>query len=117
MDCFYCPYSCEEAKLMAQHIFAAHPNKRRGWATKVLTDVERLNRKVDRPEYAPLSEADREAKRSTQHEISGIEKTTELLCPACNSVHYLKMPVEYLQSQYAWRNGSRLVVNCLSCRK
>jgi hypothetical protein len=116
MDCFYCNYSAEEPKLIAQHIFAAHPNKRNGWAAKVLTDVERLNRKVDRPEFAPMSAEDRALKNSTKHSLSGNNKTVRTFCSVCNSQNYQELPLEYINSIYAWRNEGLLVITCQSCR-
>jgi hypothetical protein len=120
VDCFYCNYSAEEPKLIAQHIVGQHPSKHNKWAAKVLTNVEWLNKKADSQslkDRVPLTDEEKASKKSTQRQLSGIEKNTFIHCPSCQQTVMLKLPVEYLQSPYAWRSQNKLVVNCLSCRR
>jgi len=120
MNCFYCTSFNNKTPLeVAHHIFDDHPSKRRGWATKVLTNVEQLNYKVDHKpqDRVPLTEEEKEAKRSTQRQLSGHEKPVQTLCPVCNSHGYQVLPVEYVTSNFAWRNQGTLIVSCQGCRK
>jgi hypothetical protein len=118
MDCFYCNYSAEEPKDLASHIQLEHSNKRNKWAAKVLTNVEWLNRKVDKQQdRMPLTEEEREAKRSTHRELSGIEKNIQTYCVSCQSVAVQKLPVEFIRSPYAWRINNKPIVLCNSCRR
>ena len=118
MNCFYCPSVYETPKDLAKHIIEKHPKKHNKWAAKVLTDVTRLNRKADNQtrDLVPLSSEDRAAKASTQHELSGHTKMVFCYCPSCKQTHQMSMPIEYLQSMFAWISDNRPVVTCDSCR-
>jgi hypothetical protein len=121
MDCFYCS-SCrdKEPREVAQHIQVEHPNKHNKWAARVMTNFDQLNRKADlqkQTDRVPLTDEEKEAKRSTQRQLSGIETKTETLCLNCNQLVTQKLPVEYIQSPFAWRISGRLAVTCDSCRR
>ena len=119
-DCKSCGYNAEDFKELSQHILRArktHPRWQVVWAEKFLTNAEFLNQKQDAPQgRAPISEQEKQNKEDAQRIISGITKTTLVLCPNCRQKYPQRVEVEHLNNPTAWRNGTALMIGCPSCR-
>lgn len=116
-NCHYCNYSCEEYLDLAKHILKEKSGHDAGkfWAQRFV-----LKHAVLKPKDQggmPLTEAEKEAKRSTQRELSGREKPAQTYCPSCNSLSIQVLPIEFVTSNFAWRKQGTLVVSCSNCRK
>jgi hypothetical protein len=118
MDCFYCDFWAEDAKQIAMHINQNHPNKKRGWANKVLTDVERLDKKVSQKMEGrlPYTEEQKQAREACIRPVSGIERIALCTCPACRQTFQMRVAKEYFESDTAWRIGDKLAIVCDFCR-
>lgn len=117
-ECNYCKESFSDFKSLAIHINSSHPHKHNKWAANfVLQDV--LFEKADKNENrVPLTEEEKAAKKSTQRELSGVEKTVLTICPQCKGVEPMRIPVEFLTSEQAWKNDdNRPFVTCSGCRR
>jgi hypothetical protein len=114
--CYYCPSEFEEYLDLAKHINSEHARKRNKWAaTFVLKNV--LFEKQKDEGRVPLTESEKEAKRSTQRELSGREKPVKILCPLCKSHGYMSIPIEHSTNSYAWHSNDSLMIICNSCRR
>jgi GTP cyclohydrolase FolE2 len=117
--CRTCGFEAPDFTGLAHHMIAQKSGHHAGkkWAAIYLTNVRWLNNKKDKPERVPLSEEDKAAKASTKHELSGIERQVNTICPRCNQNDRLSLPIEYIESNSAWRKGGTLVISCWSCRR
>ena len=116
--CYYCPFEFEEYLDLAKHINSTHPHKRNKWAaTFVLKKI--LFKEQDKNEdRIPLTESEKEAKRSTIRELSGREYTVFCRCPRCNQTFQEKIPIEFLTSNTAWKSShGEPIISCFNCRK
>jgi hypothetical protein len=116
IDCKYCAYTCEEYKALAIHINTKHAHKHNKWAANFILKNVLFEQQKDEGRI-PLTDEEKAAKRSTQRTLSGIEKNTNTTCPSCGHQSVTKLPVEYIQSGYAWRKNNELMINCLGCRR
>ena len=63
----------------------------------------------------PLTEQEKENKIDTQRQLSGEMQIVKTLCPSCNAKPYQNLPIEFVQSPYAWRKNELLVTCCNRC--
>lgn len=114
--CYYCPSEFEEYKELAIHINTCHANKHNKWAANFVLKRVLFKEQDKNDNRIPLSEEEKEAKRSTQRSLSGVEKPVQTLCPTCQNLGLQFIPIEYVTSNSAWRKNGKLVVMCSSCR-
>jgi hypothetical protein len=59
----------------------------------------------------------REAKAEIKRELSGETRLVETVCPKCRRASSQAIPIEYVNSERAWRtqNGT-LIILCVNCR-
>ena len=103
---------------LAQHIATAKQGHRQGkkWAAKYLMRVNQLNRRKLPEGRASLTEAQKETRRSLFLELSGQMEIVTTWCPQCKSRTRQALPVEYAESNTAWRTPQQLlVVSCPTC--
>lgn len=127
MECKTCGKHVTDFKELIRHILSnskTHPAWQVKWAGKATMNVEYLDRKVTMQKQfeggkVPLTEQEKENKKNTQRELSGIESIQTCKCSHCRQHHPERIPVEYIQSPGAWRDidGKTLIVTCMSCRK
>lgn len=118
MDCYYCDYSAENAKQLAIHINLNHPNKKRGWANKVLTNVEYLDKKVSQKFEGrlPYTEAQKESREDCVRPVSGIERVVMCICPACRQNFQFRLAKEYVEDDGVWKIGNNFAIVCEYCK-
>lgn len=120
--CHSCGHSFPDYTELAKHIINAKKGHRRGkvWASKFLLQVKRLDRKVtnqNRPDRIPLTEEQKEAKKSLMREVSGEFRQVLCVCPRCKLGHVEAVEVEYIESRDAWRSESgKPMIICGGCR-
>lgn len=117
--CRTCNYSCEDFTMLAKHIIQNKRTHKKGlkWASSFLTKAKILNRKPDLSSgRTPLTEEQKQAKQDSHRILSGIEKTVMTYCPGCNHKVPQRLPVEFIQSNFAWKNNNLLMINCVNCR-
>jgi uncharacterized C2H2 Zn-finger protein len=116
-QCFVCHTTFENFKELAKHVVKYSDTHGRSlkWAAKVLTDVERLNKKQDFQGRLALTDEQKEARKETVRQISGEMITQMCLCPHCNSRFPKKIEIEHVQNPTAWRQNKYLMLLCFSC--
>ena len=122
--CKTCGYVAQDWQELARHIRDAKRGHSRSkkFAASVLLNVRTLNSKKDKPEQSSMTLEEKAAvaenKKEIHTELSGDERSVRTYCPSCKTVNVLSLPVEYIESEYAWRvsNGT-LVVCCPRCRR
>lgn len=115
--CYYCPSEFEEYLDLAKHINTTHPHKRNKWAANFVLKKVLFKEQDKNEDRVPLTEEEKEAKRSTQRELSGREKPVKILCPICKSHGFMSIPIEHLTNSFAWHNKDSLMIICNGCRK
>lgn len=120
-QCHYCDKQFNDIKELALHIMASTGLHYRGhkFASTILTDVNRLNKKVDVPKARiPLTEQEKENKCNCQRDLSGENKFTITFCPICKKTTQQSLPIEFVISNNSWRNkNGYLMVDCQYCLK
>ncbi len=118
-QCFVHPYvPLENFMELAQHVLKdrkGHPRKSVVWAEKFSMNVEFLNQKKDIPTRTPMSEETKSHFEDIKRELSGEEHVTMCVC-TCGKSHAEVLPVEYIESNSAWRKNGRIITLCESCR-
>ena len=103
---------------LALHV-ASTRNHERGskWAMKFLfREKEQLKRFVD-PDYEE-TDYGKENRANAIRILSGENEYANIHCPRCNKGGRYLVPVEYVQSQNAWRNKiGTLMITCPECTK
>lgn len=116
VTCHSCNKVFPDYKSLAVHITKSKKGHQRGkkWAAGYdLFDVMYEKKQPERPR---LTEQERENKADSRREISGINKTVVTKCPKCKGMSKQSLPVEYTNSQEAWRINKMLVVLCPICK-
>lgn len=118
-QCFVCHTTFNDFKALARHIVENKKTHHKSlkWASKVLTNVEYLNKKQDFSGRSTLTEEERESKKECVRELSGIRETAMCLCPHCNARYPTKVEIEHIKNPTAWRKNKYLMLLCLTCRK
>ena len=108
---------------LAQHIVVSKKGHVRSktWASKVLLNVRKLNRKGNLPERSSATEEERDAIKETKAEIrlelSGETEVVVAGCPTCKQAHQVELPLEFTRSGFAWRTKSGLLITrCAKCK-
>jgi uncharacterized C2H2 Zn-finger protein len=119
--CSSCGVIKEDFKDLAKHVVASRKGhkKSRPWALKFLSKVRILDQKRDVNKVRiKLTETEKENKRSSKIQISGVNKEVSIVCPNCGEVFTQEIPVEYVGDVDTWRqkDGS-FVINCEGCRR
>ena len=96
-----------------------HPLWQVKWAMKKSCNAEFLNQKLSRREQfkggkAPLTEREQENKIDAYRELSGQSDRVITTC-TCGKRHMEDLPLEFIESPFAWRENRVLVVSCESC--
>lgn len=115
--CYYCENEYETYGELATHINTIHPKKRNKWAANFVLKKVLFKEQDKNDNRMPLTEEEKEAKRSTQRELSGREQPVQTICPACSNIGLAVIPIEYVTSNSAWRNNGKIMLLCNSCRK
>ncbi len=118
VSCFYCTATPEDYEALARHIASAKKGHRKGkrWAAGYLLKTRKLNKKREfNP--TPLTEEDRENKKSVIRELSGENEYILTVCPHCKKGNRVLLPNEFIHSEQAWRTlKGTLIVNCEGCK-
>jgi|ERR1035437_7036510 hypothetical protein len=108
---------------LALHIFTEH-TRRNKWAAKVICKVTKLDKRIakqvkreNQKNRVELTDQEKQNKRDSKTELSGVERQGFASCPNCKQRHHISIPVEYLASPYAWRKDKVLQINCAGCRR
>lgn len=106
-------------KELAKHIAgkkdkAHRPSKK--WAANYLCRTRELNAKKDVPARAQLTDQEKENKKSVYQELSGEFDAVKTICPNCKRTGSSYLPIEFTQSEFAWRLNGILVFLCNTCR-
>ncbi len=114
--CLSCQKVCADYKELALHIQSSKKGHRKGkrWAAKYMMRVRQLNKR-ELNGRVPLTEEQKEARASIFRELSGETEYALAVCPHCHKGHREVLPVEFRQSQDAWRVKDKLVVLCATC--
>jgi hypothetical protein len=120
VECHSCHTTFPDYKSLAKHILASKVGHRQGkrWAAKMvminnLSAKNRTDRQLNG--RVALTEEQKETRDSLQVELSGNIKRVNTYCPKCKQSSTQALPVEYTNSQWAWRVGLKLVVFCPTC--
>ena len=117
-ECFACHEVFDTYKELALHVVANQNTHRKSlkWAAKVLTDVQRLNAKQDKPQgRIALTEEEKEAKKDCQRQISGELSFTRVVCPSCLQVRSERIEIEHLENPTSWRWKGKIAIECDNC--
>ena len=116
IHCRTCGKSFEDYHALALHIASTknHPQGQK-WAMKFLfREKEKPRRFVD-PDYEE-TEYGRENRAKAVRVLSGENEYVNTHCPTCNRGSRQLLPVEYIQSENAWRNKiGTLMATCQNC--
>lgn len=118
--CRTCNYEAEDFTDLAKHIIARKIDHRKGlkWANAYLLKVNLLNQKKDLPEgRIALTEEQKEARENTQRALCGKLKAVSVTCLNCQSDGRDMLPIEYVDSPFAWKKNNKYVVSCSNCRR
>lgn len=126
--CRQCGEDFPDYKELARHILD-NKNHRYGrkWAASVMMRVRSLDRKATLQDQhknrGTLTEEERENLRDNraacEREVSGKQHLTKCLCPTakCHRIHYVLLPVEYLEDP-CWRTKDGFpYITCPSCQR
>jgi len=125
-SCKFCGKPFTNYPDLARHIIqnrTTHKGKGRRWAQSFLLNTQYLDKKVSQQQSfegrIPLTEEQKQAKEDAHRELSGIEKTVMCTCPApkCQRNFPERLPVEFIQSNFAWKISGKFAVTCLDCRR
>jgi hypothetical protein len=120
-QCFICGRKdFKDFKELARHIVENKNTHHKSlkFAAKILTDVERLNKKQqDFSGRMPLTEEQKAARKECVRILSGETKAAFCLCPACGKKHPMKIELEHFQNPMAWRKNGNIMLMCEVCRK
>lgn len=114
--CHSCNQIFEGYKELALHISASKKGHRKGkrWAAKYLHKNRIMNDKQFHPP-TPLTEAQKQNRRDMIAHLSGVEEYVEAKCPNCKTKHKPILPIEFVESSFAWRINNLFVVLCPNC--
>jgi len=123
IPCRSCTYKAADFADLAKHITASKKGHRKGkrWAASYLLKVNILNSKRGLPSRTPMTEEEqdalREARAEIKRELSGETRLAGTVCPKCKRASSQAIPIEYVNSERAWRtqNGT-LIILCVNCR-
>jgi RNase P subunit RPR2 len=120
VECHSCHTTFQDYKSLAKHIMANKKGHRQGkrWAAKYvmingLSAKNRTDRQLNG--RVALTEEQKETRDSLQIELSGNIKRVNTYCPKCKQFSTQSLPVEYTNSERAWRVGSTFVITCERC--
>ena len=117
--CKACGLSFDSWRDLAKHISRQKDrlhNRGKKWAAKVIMKQRQLDSKRDLQPRIPLTAEQREAKKDTRRELSGEIEQVKTICPQCKHSRTAILPIEYTQSDIAWKKNDRFVVMCNACR-
>jgi len=125
MDCKTCGTSVATFPDLLQHIISnphRHPKWQLKWASEKICNSDFLDQKASRQEQfkqmsggkLPLTEQEQQNKVDASRPLSGETQRTLALC-ICGKNHYEEIPVEHIESPFAWRKGTKLILNCETC--
>jgi hypothetical protein len=124
VTCHSCGNFFEDYTELARHIAGSTKGHRKGkkWAAQLLLRVKQLDKKAEFQERienrTPLSEEDKQARRSNKLELSGVKKMMNTQCPHCKTLHVETVEVEHTQSTLAWKTPKgTLLILCARCRR
>jgi len=115
VSCHSCNATFPDYAALALHISSSRSGHRSGkrWAAKYLhRNVLKQKTEFQR---MPLTENDKENKRSLVRELSGETKSGIVFCPHCKGKHQQTLPIEYADSPTAWRVNNALAILCANC--
>lgn len=115
--CIACKQAFGDYKELALHIQSSKKGHRKGkkWAANYMLKVRQLDQKKQINGRVPLTEEQKENKKSLVRELSGEEEYAITFCPHCKRGHREILPVEFSKSRDAWRVKDKLVVLCEGC--
>jgi len=118
--CHSCGDVFEDFHALALHISSSRKGHRKGkrWAAKYLagrTLRPEIKRIAENPDHEN-TEFGEENRANAKREISGDNEYTQTICPNCHIPARQLIPVEYIQSDNAWREKGVLVLDCQGCR-
>lgn len=120
-NCNSCHQYFEDFKSLALHISCSKKGHKKGkkWAAKyLLINGLSASKKRDFKERTPLSDEEKETKRSLGIKVSGRQNYERTQCPHCNQITSTLLPIEYISSSNAWRTiHGKLQILCSDCRK
>ena len=120
ISCHYCSATFEDYSKLAVHILSSKKGHRNGkkWAAKHLF-INKLSARAknEKRERVPYTEQDKANRESLDRIISGETVMVLTKCPNCQRGSRQLIPIEYAESQDAWRadNGT-LMMNCSTCQ-
>ncbi len=115
VECHSCQQIFADYGELALHIASSKKGHRKGkkWASNYLMRTRVLDKKNGY--RTPLTEQDRENKRDAQRELSGEIKYVPTVCPQCHQGQRQQLPIEYVESNSAWKIRGEFVVICNNC--
>ena len=120
IKCHSCQEVFKDYHSLALHISVSKKGHRKGrkWAAKFLAgkpNRPEIKRVVDNPDHENTEYGDENRANAVRH-ISGENEYTNTHCPNCNKGSRQLLPIEYVQSNMAWRNKRGvLMVACQLC--
>ncbi len=117
ITCISCHKTFPDYSELACHIMASKKGHRKGkkWASRYLLKTSQLDR--NKPGgRTKLTEEDKQNKLTCVRPISGQERLVPTYCPRCKTKRQERLPVEYVESNQAWRMKGSFVVICTGCK-
>lgn len=118
VQCHQCNSSFEDYGELARHINdtkSHHINKKAyKWACNYL--YKHVLFKPEQKLRMPLTEEQKETKKSLNIELSGKVKSGIVICPKCKQIHHEVLPSEYLESSHIWRINGQVAILCNNCK-
>lgn len=120
VECLSCHTTFSDYKELAKHIMASKKGHKQGrrWAAKYIS-INSLSFKNQRDNNfkgrVALADEQKETRDSLRVELSGAIKRVETYCPKCKQSSIQILPVEYANSEWAWRVGNSIVIMCQGC--
>jgi hypothetical protein len=118
MICRTCGDEFKDYHELALHIVSKKHRQGRIWAHKFLAgkaNRPEIHRFVENPDYEE-TEYGKENREKAERHLSGENEYVATHCPRCNRGARQLIPLEYTQSQFAWRNKlGLLMVSCPNC--
>lgn len=109
-QCFKCGTNFATNLELATHILGM-PRRKHGLKSFIWAQRFILTKK-EKPEYTPVTEEQRKSRYSAIRELSGETKIVTTICLRGKHSLLQELPIEYVNSPYAWRVQGRLVVTC-----
>ena len=121
ISCHYCNETFEDYKALALHIMSSKKGHRNGkrWASKhIFLHNLSARAKNEKRERVPLTEQEKANRDNLERIISGENEMVLTKCPGCKRTSRQLVPIEYAESQDAWRadNGA-IMMNCPVCQE